>query len=718
MKRGQPLFEDRKAPGALIHTAPGAGRIIGIHRGAAAACCSRWSSTSRTTERAGSPSDDSERVALRELHRAASPSHPRARRRSVALLVESGHLDRHCVRVPSARFWRTDTAPIGDLRERPWTRQPPRAPCPRSVLAERGGEPSIGASALLSKLTDGNHLRLPRPPLGTSTPRDRASPRHRAERVLHGATPGRQRRDCTSIILEPVNREKTVWHIGYQDVVATSESSSIDRQLDVTERVICRRRVRRHRGRPRLSATRTNGAPAEVDDVVRFRSGFGVELRHDLRLGALGQEGDGRRLRLSGPLRRPDQRLWREDRETRVHRLARPWPRRRSPPSRSTSRSLCAVKKLRPYDDHKRLARSRHGAHRHVRARDAAWTSCRPSCCARCWWATSSRRTARCLELDEEDLALCTFVCPGKTNYGPSCDPQEPRDDREGRLRESVPRRRTRELAPLFEKGGKLEFFYPLWEAHVHGPLHAGRGHQDGLPRARRHRPQAHDDHRGDRSGAVHRSHVQHGLPGAARDRQGAVPLDRLADVPSGTIGGSPSTSRTDPRLCVLFGALSLRCPSYAVAMLTGGIVESRSSPCIRKHEVNEGFLVTGMLSRSPCRPPSRSGWSCIGTAFGLIIGKEIFGGTGMNFLNPALVARAFLFFAYPAAMSGDAPGSRRRTSGVDSFTGATLLARRLSGRRRRRTRRGRAWDAPSRLHARAHGGDVGARLPARRSIS
>jgi Na+-transporting NADH:ubiquinone oxidoreductase subunit B len=64
-----------------------------------------------------------------------------------------------------------------------------------------------------------------------------------------------------------------------------------------------------------------------------------------------------------------------------------------------------------------------------------------------------------------------------------------------------------------------------------------------------------------------------------------------------------------------------------------------------------------------------------LGMAFGLIFGKEVFGGTGMNFLNPALVARAFLFFAYPADMSGEGPWIAANLAGVDSYTGATLLA-------------------------------------------
>jgi Na+-transporting NADH:ubiquinone oxidoreductase subunit B len=79
--------------------------------------------------------------------------------------------------------------------------------------------------------------------------------------------------------------------------------------------------------------------------------------------------------------------------------------------------------------------------------------------------------------------------------------------------------------------------------------------------------------------------------------------------------------------------------------------------------------------------PPTIPLWQVgLGTAFGVIFAKEVFGGTGMNFLNPALVARAFLFFAYPADISGDAPWIAANFLDVDSFTGATLLAQVASG--------------------------------------
>ena len=74
----------------------------------------------------------------------------------------------------------------------------------------------------------------------------------------------------------------------------------------------------------------------------------------------------------------------------------------------------------------------------------------------------------------------------------------------------------------------------------------------------------------------------------------------------------------------------------------------------IRKHEVNEGFFVSSVLFALSC-PPDLPLWqAALGITFGIVIGKEIFGGTGKNFLNPALTGRAFLYFAYPSDISGD----------------------------------------------------------------
>ncbi len=90
----------------------------------------------------------------------------------------------------------------------------------------------------------------------------------------------------------------------------------------------------------------------------------------------------------------------------------------------------------------------------------------------------------------------------------------------------------------------------------------------------------------------------------------------------------------------------------------------------VRKHEVNEGFLVSSMLY-ALIVPATTPLWQvALGIIFGVVIGKEVFGGTGKNFLNPALTGRAFLYFAYPAQLSGDSVWVP-----VDGFTGATALA-------------------------------------------
>ena len=109
--------------------------------------------------------------------------------------------------------------------------------------------------------------------------------------------------------------------------------------------------------------------------------------------------------------------------------------------------------------------------------------------------------------------------------------------------------------------------------------------------------------------------------------------------------------------------------PIYITTLAAGGVWEVWFA-AVRNHEVNEGFLVTSMLY-ALILPPSIPLWQvALGISFGVVIGKEVFGGTGKNFLNPALTGRAFLFFAYPAQMSGDAIWTA-----VDGFTGATPLA-------------------------------------------
>ena len=93
----------------------------------------------------------------------------------------------------------------------------------------------------------------------------------------------------------------------------------------------------------------------------------------------------------------------------------------------------------------------------------------------------------------------------------------------------------------------------------------------------------------------------------------------------------------------------------------------------IRKHKISEGFLVTGLLFPLTL-PATIPLWQvALGISFGVVIGKEVFGGTGRNFLNPALTGRAFLFFSYPVSMSGDVWVAAGST--VDGFSGATALS-------------------------------------------
>ena len=119
---------------------------------------------------------------------------------------------------------------------------------------------------------------------------------------------------------------------------------------------------------------------------------------------------------------------------------------------------------------------------------------------------------------------------------------------------------------------------------------------------------------------------------------------------------------------CFWFGAVYF-IPIYAVTFLAG-IAWEILFAIKRGHEVNEGFFVTSILFALTC-PPDIPLWQvALGISFGVVIGKEVFGGTGKNFLNPALTGRAFLFFAYPAQLSGDAVWTA-----VDGYSGATALS-------------------------------------------
>ncbi|HDP34697.1 MAG TPA: NADH:ubiquinone reductase (Na(+)-transporting) subunit B [Candidatus Hydrogenedentes bacterium] len=226
---------------------------------------------------------------------------------------------------------------------------------------------------------------------------------------------------------------------------------------------------------------------------------------------------------------------------------------------------------------------------------------------------------------------------------------------------------------PLFEKGGKLEIFYPLYEAidtfnFTPGKVTAGAPHvRDALDLKRLMMtvvialfP------------AILAGLWNVGYQVNAALAAGATPEGwRAAIISAVGLGFNPG----NPLACFAHGALYFL-PIFIVTFAVGGGIEVLFA-MINKHEVNEGFFVTGFLIPL-ILPPTIPLWQvALATAFGVIIGKEAFGGTGMNIFNPALVARAFLYFAYPAQNSGEdvwVPVAAEKA--VDGFSGATLLAR------------------------------------------
>ena len=149
-----------------------------------------------------------------------------------------------------------------------------------------------------------------------------------------------------------------------------------------------------------------------------------------------------------------------------------------------------------------------------------------------------------------------------------------------------------------------------------------------------------------------------------AMDAMGVESLEGWRGVLLELVAGYDVDSIWD---CVVYGAMFF-VPIYMVVFVVGGLWEVVIAT-IRGHEVNEGFFVTSILF-SLIVPASLPLWqAALGISFGVVIGKEIFGGTGKNFLNPALTGRAFLFFAYPGEISGDAVWTA-----VDGFSGATPL--------------------------------------------
>ncbi|MBI2423798.1 MAG: NADH:ubiquinone reductase (Na(+)-transporting) subunit B [Candidatus Hydrogenedentes bacterium] len=230
--------------------------------------------------------------------------------------------------------------------------------------------------------------------------------------------------------------------------------------------------------------------------------------------------------------------------------------------------------------------------------------------------------------------------------------------------------------APLFKKGGKLEKLYPLYEAHdtilfTPGDVTKAPAHvRDGIDLKR-----------------LMFTVVIALIPCIVVACYNTGHMANAAMNPDVGMGGwrgliidilGIGYSATNPFACFFHGFLYWF-PVLIVTFVVGGAIEVLFS-IIRKHEVNEGFLVTGMLFPLVL-PPTIPLWQvAVGIAFGVFIGKEVFGGTGMNILNPALTARAFLFFAYPAQISGDKVWvAVNEANQIDGFSGATALGRMAS---------------------------------------
>lgn len=233
-------------------------------------------------------------------------------------------------------------------------------------------------------------------------------------------------------------------------------------------------------------------------------------------------------------------------------------------------------------------------------------------------------------------------------------------------------------IRPLFEKGGKLELFYPLWEAHdtitfTPGEVTKTASHvRDGLDLKRMMITVV--------IGLIPcmlMAMYNTGLQAHIAIEAGAMPLDNWRTAIFQSLG----FEFTNTFLANFVHGALYYIPVYIVTLAAGGILEVVFA-IVRKHEVNEGFLVTSALLPLTC-PATIPLWQvAIAIVFGVVVAKEIYGGTGMNFLNPALTARAFLFFAYPAQISGDkvwvaANWSADGASGAtaDAMSSATMLA-------------------------------------------
>jgi len=396
VKRGQILFEDRKKPG-VFHTAPGAGRVSGIHRGEKRALQSVVIDLSDGEQR-GEPGPD-EFASFAGYTGAAPESLTRDQIRT--LLVESG-------------LW---TA----IRERPFSKVPapdatpdalfitatdtnPHAPLPEVVLEGRMDDFILGAG-IVAKLLDGPTYLC----VGEhSEIGDRAAASVRIERFAgpHPSGTVGLHIHC----LRPVNRKHTVWHIGYQDVAAVGSLFSTGR-LDVSRVIsIAGPRVED----PRLERTRIG---ARVSEIIRSDiEAANVEMRVISGSVLEGKRTHGEAFDFMGRYDRQIS-LLEEDREnvflgwlapgfdlfsitrTFISKIIKPKRFRFTTSTYGSPRAMVPI-----------------GLYEQVMPMDIM-----PTFLLRALIVGDIERAEELgvLELDEEDLALCTYVCPGKTNYGP-----------------------------------------------------------------------------------------------------------------------------------------------------------------------------------------------------------------------------------------------------------------------------------------------------------
>lgn len=232
------------------------------------------------------------------------------------------------------------------------------------------------------------------------------------------------------------------------------------------------------------------------------------------------------------------------------------------------------------------------------------------------------------------------------------------------------------QMKPLFHKGGKLERLFPVYEAidtflYTPGEVTHGASHvRDGLDLKRMMITVVLALipcivmacwNTGYQANLALQESVAAGLTDEALIASGGWRLAVLRLL------GFDFHEQASVLFNLLHGALYF-VPVFLVTNIVGGTWEVIFC-CIRRHELNEGFLVTGMLFPLTL-PPTIPLWQvALGISFGVVLGKEVFGGTGRNFLNPALTARAFLYFAYPGQIIGD-----KVWVALDGYTGPTLL--------------------------------------------